>query len=235
MGYDYFGSTEKLDGRNYIPTDFVKYQNALTTRTTKQIDFIPKIFACTERLKREEKIISHIIPAGNDNANRPGNFLAHHLVVEKEDIKCCRGGPAWLLKKRSFCQQWQNEKTKKQYKRSIIQPNDYLKIDPPQTWLKFFQDEWKSNLQKIINTVGDPKKKCIILFDREKHKSEIILDLFYEALSWIQADERWQVTFSTFATEPLKNLGWQWIGVEKSDEAAKRIFLYNKPTIIDLP
>ncbi|MDR2763055.1 MAG: hypothetical protein LBB88_10660 [Planctomycetaceae bacterium] len=230
-GYDYFGCTEKLDGRNYIPSDFGKYQIILT----KNFNFIPKIFACTDSQRRGEKILSHIIPVGKDNANRPGNFLAHHLVIEKDELLSSCGGPAWLLKKRAFCQQWETGKSKEQYKKTVIQPNDYLKIDPAHTWRDLLYDNWQSQLQSVIETIGDPKKKCIILFDKEKHSSELILDLFYEALSWVEPEKRWNVTFSSYAIEPLKSLGWQWIGVDRTDEISKRIFLSNNPIIIELP
>ena len=79
---------------------------------------------------------------------------------------------------------------------------------------------------------GESPKKCVLLVDSTKYKSETILNLFYEAISWLPEEKRWDVPFSTFATVKHKAFGWQWVAIDPKDEDAKSYFVKNDRILI---
>ena len=232
--YDYFGYTENYTvGRNYIPADLNKYS---TSMKGKNYGLYPKTIASTDKMvgENKHKILTRLSPIGIDNAGRPGNVLGHHLLIESDLFKICKAGPAWLLRRLAYFESWEYQ-GRKAFPETIIEECDYLKIDSPPTWIRYFPDNWKGLLQQLLATVGKPREYCLIPFDPEKHSTEDILNLFYEALSWIGPEQRWNTTFSTYATEAHRNLGWQWMGIDRYD--TRSLSLYNRanPLTIELP
>jgi hypothetical protein len=190
------------------------------------------IFSYT--VKDDTKIISHIVPWGNDTSGRPDNFLAHHLVLENKEEQI-PAGPAWLLKRRSWIEEYQKWEPFKLT--TMDNDNDYY-CEDRKTWQEIFNNNGEKESEKIIHS-ATTQERGIILFDSklEKHSSETLLDLFYEAFSWIEKKEdRWKITFSTFATETShRNLNWQWVCVDYNDQKSRDVFNKNRKLIIELP
>lgn len=125
-----------------------------------------------------------------------------------------------MIKQHHWIEKWPHE-DEKIFEPTRVWPNDDVRREP-MLWQNTFGKEWGENLKKFINPEGCEPKKCSVLFDPEKYDSDFLLDLFYEALSFVPVEKRWEVTFSTFATEKHKKLDWLWTGVNLYDNAAKR-------------
>lgn len=230
-GFQVIGSPEKIHGQNYV-SKALGYPRDIER---KYGESSPIMFVHTT-WNRKMSIISQIVPRGNDNAGRPGNFLAHHLVLDNEEIAISRAGPAWLLENRPFVDRWETSKAQV-YQKSFVEENDYGKrIDPP-TWKKFFGDAWREKLGYWIEALleEDMKRRCVFYFKPERHPSETILALYSEALSWLDEPLRWKVPFSTFATDTHKELNLLWMGIIVDDERTKRLFVAKNSVVITLP
>lgn len=222
-GFKWVGFTEKEP--HLIPKDLI-YPPSYTSKTEKRL----RIYAYTRREKTT--ILSSIMPTGKDSVGRPGNYLAHHLVMESEDFERCKAGPAWLLKRRSFLENWEQKETQR-YEKRPIPINDYLKIKSPPTWKRYFPENWMEKLNTLLGSVGNINQRCVVVFDGKKHPEETVLDLFYEALSWLEPEQRWEVTFGTNASSKVhKSLGWKWLGVDCSDSDSLKTFEVNAIIIV---
>ncbi|MDO5577208.1 MAG: hypothetical protein Q4F84_09020 [Fibrobacter sp.] len=206
------GATADQSSGKYIPADLI-YPQRLKTG--------PANYCYTRNgLARQIKILSKIISAGNDSIGRPGNFFAHHLVLEENELEKCKAGPAFLLKRRSFLDNWNEKKTLK-YDKSFIEVNNYLKMREPPTWKLYFQNQWENELMKLLDNIADPSQndqKCVLLYNGSKVSGETVLDLFYEVFSWIDVSKRWDITFATSAADIHRNIEWRWMGIDSRDQ-----------------
>ncbi|MCL2347770.1 MAG: hypothetical protein FWC50_05850 [Planctomycetaceae bacterium] len=168
------------------------------------------------------KILSRIIPAGKDSIGRPGNFLAHHLVLENDnETKRAKCGPAFLLKRRSWLAKWEHDDFQK-YLPSQIVENDYLPIKTLPIWMTKHSDwDWETDLLKKLEDSINNEKKYVIFYDGKKYSGEDILDIFYVAMSRIESERRWKIPFATSAASIHERLGWKWMGVDLNDEKSK--------------
>lgn len=228
-GQKYVGHTNQIDGRKYVPADLIYPQRRSSGPTN---------YAYTKSRVMDKVVLSRIVPFGTDSAGRPGNFLAHHLVLDRLELSLCKAGPAFVLKRRSFVDDWTYGE--RQFPQSEIPAIDYLPIRPEETSsLIPVEYDVERHIEEMINNVSKSEKKCILFYDGQKWSGEQILNIFYVAISRIDPSQRWELPFAVSASSDHRSIAWRWIGVDRNDREAE-VYYRNyaersRFQIVDLP
>ena len=192
----------------------------------------------------EKNILSQITWREKDTSGRGYNFLAHHLLLNAQET-LTKAGPAWLLQHKTFL----NEETflkhhangtfdkKEGLEASYIDAKDDYFHVPLKTWkLLGHEDVGHEKLKKSIENAEDG----FIIFDPDNpdHSSNNLLALFYETLSYVDVEKRWNITFSSYSSGvDHRSLNWNWVCLAKTDEENIRYYehhLQDKNNVIDL-
>lgn len=204
------GYTIKEGYRTYINKDLIYPQ----TRPSG-----PTNYAFTESIAKDWIVLSRIAPRRKDAPPRSANFIAHHLVLNKQEVERCKAGPAFLLKRRSFVEEW--DKGEKEYPPTEILATDYLSIGPEEYRSLLPADfEWEYCLDEMTRVADDERRRFILIYDWPKRCEETILNLFYVGISRLKPAQRWAIPFAVYASDKQKAIPWRWLGVDKNDKDA---------------
>ncbi|MEM9419620.1 MAG: hypothetical protein AAGA25_11310 [Planctomycetota bacterium] len=150
-------------------------------------------------------VLSRVAYAGADHTGRLNKF-AHHLLLSDEEQ--ATAGPAWVLSQSGVMREvWNDVPRRLSEPRSV--PNGETKSMPCMTWEKATGDAgWAGVLAE--NHLLNPAKPVYLIYDPAQHEP---LAMTAEALALLPPSRRWEVTFSTYFTDPLPDAecGWRWI------------------------
>ena len=135
-------------------------------------------------------IVSRIADNGNDYSGR-SNRIAHHWIVEEEDVRSLPGGPAELTAQNIFRSSW-NEKPAELPPKKLSAAD----VSPKKctAWEQLTGDAGWGGIVAERAEKGDPVS---IIFTPE-HRSESLRALMGEALALLPSPVRWNITFSTY-------------------------------------
>lgn len=151
-------------------------------------------------------VMTRVCAAGLDHTQRTNKF-AHHVVLEATELPSA--GPAWLLRQPGFLESaWDGQVRQLPAGRTAPRGDS-----PPaicRTWQEWTGDAgWAGVLAETF--LRDPQKPAYLLYQAGQDP----LPLLAEALALIPADQRWQVTFSTYFTSLPPGLSCAWRCVPK--------------------
>ncbi len=147
-------------------------------------------------------VLSRIADSGLDYSNR-ANKLAHHLIVDPSEL--LPAGPASLLMTSGVMRTSWNDEPRVVPARPVRQSNQ-ASSGICTAWQTVTGDAgWAGVLAEAF--LADPERLAIILFQPGQN----ILPLFEESISLLPAEQRWNVTFSTYFTSlaPGVKCGWR--------------------------
>ena len=146
-------------------------------------------------------LLSRIADCGLDYSQR-ANKLAHHIALDSNEL--LSGGPANLLRSPGLLRSsWSDEPR-------VVPPRAIrTETTPPSgictAWKSITGDAgWAGVLAESF--LADPERSVILLFAA----GQDILPLFAEAISLLPADQRWNVTFSTYFTSLAPGVKCVW-------------------------
>lgn len=135
-------------------------------------------------------IVSRIADCGNDYSGRT-NRIAHHWIIEEEDVRNLPGGPAVLSAQNIFRQDWNEKPTTIPPQRisvPAVQPKKCV------VWEQLTSDAGRGGQVAEHAEKGNP---ISIIFSSE-HKGDLLRDLIGESLALLPRHVRWNITFSTY-------------------------------------
>ncbi|MEM7624847.1 MAG: hypothetical protein AAF333_04385 [Planctomycetota bacterium] len=160
-------------------------------------------------------VLSRIAYVGADYSGRINKF-AYHLLLEQNELAAA--GPAWLLTQPDLMRHgWPDPPRRIAAPRAV--PSGDMAPQVCRRWEDATGDAgWAGNL--IEFHLLDPAKPTYILYDPRQHDA---LALTAEALALLPASRRWQVSFSTYFTDPTGDAGCGWRWVARGTPMAERI------------
>lgn len=153
-------------------------------------------------------VLSRVAYAGADYSGRINKF-AHHLLLEHDER--IAAGPAWLLNQDGLMRdEWPEPP------RRIAQPREIPQGDSPPAICQLWQDTtgdagWAGVLAEYH--LLDPAKPTYVIYDAARHDA---LGMIGEAMAMLPLSRRWEVSFSTYFTDPPADAecGWRWVASE---------------------
>ncbi|WP_437193416.1 hypothetical protein [Planctomicrobium sp. SH527] len=170
-------------------------------------------------------VLSRVADYGLDYSQRT-NKIAHHLVVDSNDRPSV--GPAWLLSHPDVMRtSWEGEPHIVSGERSLPKGNSQLKICAG--WGELTGDAgWAGVLAESF--LNRPEQPVYIIFSPGMD----VLSLIEEALVLLPANQRWDVTFSTYFTKIPNGVTCNWRCVLADSPEAKESRRYVQSLRIDL-
>jgi len=141
----------------------------------------------------ERHFVSRIADCGNDYTGR-SNRIAHHWIIEEEDVRLLPGGPAALTAQNPFHAAWKGRPRELPPRKLIVADTPLEKCT---AWEKLTGDAGWGGIVAERAEKGDP---ISIVFPQE-YKSENLRTLICEALALLPSSLRCKITFSTYFME----------------------------------
>lgn len=170
-------------------------------------------------------VLSRVADAGFDHTHRT-NKLAHHLVLDGQEIEKCPAGPAAALALPRFMHEtWQGEP-----RNLVPAKKEFPHVAPLRVcsaWKQLTGDAGYAGVLAEAVVRRTPQDLCILF-----EPGMPLLALVVEAMSLLTPSERWNATFSTYYTKlpPGIECRWRFI-LAGSPEAKMAARLPNVRTI----
>ncbi|SLM29932.1 hypothetical protein MTBBW1_2030022 [Desulfamplus magnetovallimortis] len=200
---------------------------------------------------RDISVLSRISPAGRDYSGRE-NKIAHHFVLEQDDIAKIPAGPASVMISGTlFRHEWDDEPSLlagyMDLKSKMITGIESLR-PAWKSWRFFFGnsvgDEMLNRFASSAFNVANMQTPSFIRFNvgnapmirfadgRVEHSS---LPLIAESMEILGAEKRWEVTFNTyFNTKPMDS-GCIWRCCVKESKGCRSLAKYPSASLFDIP
>ncbi len=174
---------------------------------------------------RRCSVLSRVGACGTDYSGR-SNKLAHHLLLSADERP--KAGPAWLLSQPGLMRDsWQAEPQLLDNARTL--PQGVLHPGIPRSWQALTGDAgWAGVLAESF--AGACPRPAFLIFE----PGIDLLPLFVEASALLPADQRWQVTFSTYLHTLPSEGGCLWRGCLSDAPVLKAARRSADPLVIDL-
>ena len=144
-------------------------------------------------------IVSRIADCGNDYSGR-SNRIAHHWIIEEEDVRLLSGGPGVLHAQNTFHASWKGRYGELPPRKLIAAD---ISMEKCTVWEQLTGDAGWGGIVAERAEKGDP---ISIIFTSE-HNSENLRTLLSEALALLPPQVRWNVTFSTYYMKSHESSG----------------------------
>ncbi|OGV69332.1 MAG: hypothetical protein A3K19_18760 [Lentisphaerae bacterium RIFOXYB12_FULL_65_16] len=170
-------------------------------------------------------ILSRIAPALADHTQR-SNKIAHHVVLGRSELPA--GGPAWLAQQSAFfLERWDAEPRCISVPKAV--PAGDGQVGGARLWQQAVGDAgWAGAL--AYAALSRPGVPAFLIYE----PGVDVLGLFAEALALVPAEQRWQITFSTYYTSLPAGTTCCWRGCPADSEYQAEVRRNARSLVIDL-
>ncbi len=157
-------------------------------------------------------VLSRVAAAGVDHTGRSNKLADHRVLMPHERAAA---GPAWVARQPNiFREHWQQEPTV--LNASASMPAGEQEPGVCSVWADAAGDAgWAGVLADLF--LLDPSAPVYVVYDPARHDAARLID---EAVALLPVSRRWDVTFSTYYTDPLGEDGVAWRFVMAGTPAA---------------
>lgn len=191
--------------------NFTHYRHIRPGMTVSDVNpdnYFHIVFNATNGVKH---LISRTADAGCDYTNRPGNFIAHHVILDPNDLVSC--GPAALCSSPHFFRSsWPDNRDPEEWKPRVLRSVEE-KPKMCRKWKDLFGD---AGFAGVLAGAVSARRTVFLVYDSEKNGADI-LPLFREAAALLPEKLRWQATFTTNDDGSLNAFNLCWRAVPSAD------------------